>query len=306
MQGICTESLNWTTSGMGERSLYCGDQLSAFEDCSSVQGHDVKHIRLGCRKLTCPDCHYNAAARESHKVKARLQGFYDEAYKAGYDLGLPIHIITSPPEDEYHNFTAINLFSKINKRNLDHLKNIGIIGGCTVLHQVRGKPKIIRLYKERKIALPASWHWHTVGFMPEGHLINSDAFYDATGWVYKNKGARPFEGMRKTISYELNHAATYQGKSHGSMALRWWGATSYNAMTLIQKRTTAVKLCNTCTAEKHRYWESYDQDQGEARRVTITRDVSLSPVQLARLAGKIRQVPKPRPELITLYEGVMD
>ncbi|HEY9758863.1 MAG TPA: hypothetical protein V6C97_27085, partial [Oculatellaceae cyanobacterium] len=183
-------------------------------------------------------------------------------------------------------------------------KEIGIIGGCTTLHRVRGKPYIIKQYKERKISLPDAWHWHTVGFMPDGHKIDSKAFYEASGWVYKNIPIVSKGGARNIIAYELNHAAGYPTSTGHSHLLRWWGSTSYNAMKLVQKRTSTVKQCTNCSADKHRYWETHDQDQGEARAVKVEREILLTSDQLARVASKIRQDLKPRSEFITQYEGV--
>lgn len=304
MQEICTESLKWDTAGMGDTELYCGDCRTVFEDCYRVQGHDLEHIKLGCNKMTCPVCHYRIAVRESYKAVARLRGLWEQCRIYGLDLGRPVHLVTSPPPEEYHNFSTLQQYSKINNRNLKYLRDIGLIGGCTSLHRIRGKPHVIKQYKARKIDLKDAWHWHTVGFMPEGHKIDSPAFYDATGWVYKNIPIVTKGGARNIIAYELNHAAGYQTAAGHSHLLRWWGATSYNAMKITITKTMEIKHCQACDAEKHRYWESYDQDQGEARICNTIRETHLSPAQLARVASKIRQDLKPRHELITLYGEV--
>lgn len=269
-----------------------------------MQGHDLAHVKLGCNRIECPECHYRIAVREAYKAVARLRGLWHECRIYGLDLGRPAHVVTSPPPDEYHNFKNLNLYSKINKRNQQYLKEIGIIGGCTTIHRVRGKPHAIKAYKAGKIELKDAWHWHTVGFMPEGHKIDSPAFYDATGWIYKNIPIITKGGARNVIAYELNHAAAYQVTTGHSHLLRWWGATSYNNMRLIETKTKEIKECKACKADKHRYWETYDDDQGEAFQVKVDRQIQLTPSQLARVASRISAARTPRPEKITEYQEV--
>lgn len=256
--------------------------------------------------MDCPTCHYRIAVREAYKAVARLRGLWEECRKYGLDLGRPVHMVTSPPPEEYHRFNTAQLFSKVNNENLNHLKAIGVIGGCTVTHRVRGKPYIIRQYKAHEIELPEAWHFHTVGFMPDGHKIRSDAFYDATGWIYKAIPILKKGGARNVIAYELNHAANYGTATGGSHLLRWWGASSYNSMKLIQSKAREIKPCKVCEADKHRYFETYDADQGEAYQVKVTRQVRLTPEQLAKVAARMTNHElRPRPTEITAYVEVM-
>lgn len=305
MQEICTDSLNWKTAGMGNSELYCGDCRTVFEDCYRVHGHDRTDIRLGCNSMDCPVCHYRIAVREAYKAVSRLRGLWTECRKYGLDLGRPVHMMTSPPPELYHYFSTASMYSKINQMNLHHLKDIGVIGGCTVTHRVRGKPYLIRQYKAREIDLKDAWHFHTVGFMPDGHKVRSDAFYDATGWVYKAIPIIKKGGARNVIAYEVNHAANYGTSSGSSHLLRWWGASSYNAMKLIERRSKEIKACKVCECDKHRYFEDYDNDQGEAYKVTVARQVTLTPAQLAKVASRLSQERKPRPVEISAYVGVI-
>lgn len=291
---------------MGNPGIYCGDCRTVFEDCCRVQGHDLTRIKLGCNDLNCPVCHYRMAVREAYKANSRLMGFWNECYKYGFDLGNPCHVITSPPASEYHCFDTAEDYSKINQRNLHYLKDIGLIAGCTVPHMIRGNSHMIRRYKAHEIDLSPSWHWHTVGFMPYGHKIKSDAFYAATGWVYKVIPIVKEGGQKNVLAYELNHAARYGTAKSSSHLLRWWGATSYNAMRLIESRTRKILECKACGSEKHRYYESYQEDQGEAYRVLVDRKVQLTLEQLERIRVKLGLDPVelvPRYEKITEYGG---
>lgn len=254
--------------------------------------------------MDCPVCHYRIAVREAYKAVSRLRGLWEECRKYGLDLGRPVHMMTSPPPELYHYFATAPMYAKINQMNLNHLKEIGVIGGCTVTHKVRGKPYVIRQYKARAVELPDAWHFHTVGFIPDGHKVRSDAFYAATGWIYKNIPIVTKGGARNVIAYELNHAANYGTATGSSHLLRWWGATSYNAMRLIETKRREIKPCKVCEADKHRYYEDYENDQGEAYRTTVTRQVRLTPEQLAKVEARLSQERRPRPTEITAYAEV--
>lgn len=291
-----------TTVGCGQPSAMCGDVRTIFEDCSRVELHDRTPVTLGCNTWDCVLCHYKKAARESYKAAARLNGLWTEAYKYGVDLHWPVHIITSPPPDEYHRFKTPDSYAKINAQNVKLLKNIGVIGGCTATHRIRGSAKSIRDHKAHKITLADSWHYHTVGYMPEGHKIDSDAFYEATGWIYKTIPLRARAGARNVIAYEVSHAASYRpGGSGSGHLLRWWGVTSYNQLRILETETKTVKLCKVCTADKHRYFEDYQNDRGEAYDIKTERSVQLTPGQLAKVAALVNQPLRPRPTTIEAY-----
>lgn len=293
-----------TTVGMGEPEPYCGDMYTLFEDCSHVENHDRENLRLGCNSWECQLCHYKKATREAYKAAARINGLWVEAYKYGIDLYMPVHVITSPPPAEYHRFAAKDDYAKINAHNVKYLKSIGVIGGCTATHRIRGTAKQVRAYQAHQIALKDSWHFHTVGYMPDGHKIDSGAFYEATGWVYKTIPIKSRKGVRNVVAYELSHAASYRpGGSGSGHLLRWWGVTSYNQMRVLEKELRELKLCKVCKADKHRYSENYQNDQGEAFSITTQREVSLTSGQLAKVASLVSQSLKPRPATITAYEA---
>lgn len=289
-----------TTVGMGEQEPQCGDIRTVFEDCSHVQGHDRTPVKLGCNEWYCPICHYKKAVRESYKANARLAGLWLEAYKYGVDLGRPVHFITSPPKSEYHCFHDKKDYRKIVTRNTKYLQAIGLIGGICVTHAIRGTAKQVKAYKAHQIDLNESWHFHTVGFMPDGHKIDSSEFYASTGWVYKNLPIITKGGARNVIAYELNHAAT----TDAHHILRWTGITGYAMMRVIEKEKREIKLCQECSADKHRYLEDYHNDRGAAYSVKVERAVKLTSAQLARVAAKVNQPLRPRPEHLTTSDAM--
>jgi len=300
VQDICTE-FKIATVGCEDPTPICGDVKTAFEDCCHTEGHDRTPIKLGCNTWGCNICHYKKAVREAYKANARLNGVWEECYKYGIDLYRPVHLLTSPPPEEYHRFYDRKAYATVNTQNVKYLKEIGLIGGCTATHQVRGNTDAIRQYKAGTTALKDSWHFHSVGFMPDGHKIDSKAFYDATGWIYKNIPIITKGGARNVIAYELNHAASYKTETGASHLLRWWGALSYNAVRVVEKQHKEIKLCHVCKADKHRYYDDYQTDQGEAYEITLERRVTLTPAQFSKVASVVPQPLKPRPTTITAY-----
>lgn len=308
MQEIGTgDILKWDTVGrIGPTSLSCGDVRTVFEDCSTVQGHDRTAIKLGCNSYGCTVCHYRRVAREAKKAYSRLSGLGVECYRRGLDLGDLRHVVLSPPPEQRELFLTRSGYQKLNKKALRYYQDVGVIGGALCWHMVRGSPREIKAYKQHQLNLELSPHTHTVGYMPEGHKINSDAFYEATGWIYKNIPIVTSGGALNVLAYELSHAAIYPTATGSSHVLRWWGATSYNRISVQVETTRIPKTCQECSAEKHRYHEDYDQDLGVAHDIKEKRSYDLNTKQFGAIVQKFTTPPalRPRPGKITEYAGV--
>lgn len=293
---------------MGKSLYYCGDVRTKWEDCSAVEGDDLVPIKLGCTRMECPICHYRIAVREAYKAYDRLDGFRKQCSYHGLDVGEPVHMIISPPPEIYSHFGYREGYSKINDQAIRLLQDVGVIGGSFVWHQVRGKPWQIKKYKAGELQLKVSWHGHAVGYMPSSWLIKSNDFYESTGWIYKNIPIVTKGGARNVIAYELNHAAVYTTdtvrtrlirrrhsavdellpeKARTSHALRWFGALSYNQLKCVETRTKSVKLCRRCDADKHRYFETRADDQGEAYQFKRTRQYTLSDSQFESVLRRL-------------------
>lgn len=306
MQEISLTILDWRMAGRNAPQPSCGDGRTKFKDCSRVQLHDRAAIIQSCHDLDCYECHHRVSAKAGYKAIDRLAGLWKTAYIAGYDLGPFVHMMLSPPASEYSRFLDSRTYTKVQKEALKYLEWIGMIGSCYCLHQKRGKPDVLDSYKLHQLELDDSWHYHAIGFMPNGWKIKSDAFYEQTGWVYKNLGDKDFEAARGTISYQLSHASYYQlATGYHSQALKWAGRCANNQMKVIEDIQKSIESCSTCGADKHVYIDDYSQDQGEATKKIVTRTVTLTPGQLAKVASRIHGPTRPRAEILPTDQGVI-
>lgn len=297
MQEISTDALNWVTVGRGQAKPSCGDIRSVFGDCSRTWGHDVERIKLGCNTWDCPACCYRRAWREARDVVHRLHGCQAAGRKHGVDLGEIRHLVMSsgdPREpatlEPYQELTS---YRKIRAQAIDYAQIIGMIGGTAIIHAVRGPPAHIRAFQAHQKELPFSPHFHLVGFMPEGFQVASPAFYEATGWIYKNMPIYSKGGEFELTKYELGHAARFASLSgHISQAYTWWGCSSYNQVEVKTRTEKTVKACRVCRSDKHKYTEDYAMDLGELVKVKKRRVFTLSAAQLARLLTRYKVPPE--------------
>lgn len=297
MQEICTESIEWITNGRGQALPSCGDVRSVFADCSRTWGHDIERIKLGCNTWACPTCCFRRAWREARDIVKRLHGCQAAARKHDVDLGEIRHLVLSSGDprdpDTLEPYLQLPTYRKIRAQAIHYSQAIGMIGGTAIIHAVRGPPAHIRAYQAHQKELPFSPHFHLVGFMPEGFQVASPAFYDATGWIYKNMPIYSKGGEFELTKYELGHAARFVTSSgHMSQLYSWWGCSSYNQVTVKLREERTIKECRVCKADKHKYTEDYALDLGEMVKVKESRLFSLAPAQLARLLARYKVAPE--------------
>lgn len=235
----------------GKAKALCGDVRTIYEACSRDEHHHKKAIRVSCNDRECPTCYGKIVAKEAGKAEDHLRKIHDEYLKDGYDLGVPVHLVLSPPQgpadiarlndpDFYHDRRAqAYLFAQ----------QIGMVGGCLVYHHKRGSSKDFRLLRQGIIDLDDlkdGPHFHFVGFMPRGHMIKSSEFYQETGWIYKTIDFRikKFKTVYSVVRYELSHASYFEGRH----MITWFGLCSYNNVRIDRKKITESVECKTCGA----------------------------------------------------------
>lgn len=288
--------------GSGDPLPLCGNVNSKYEVCSRDQAHYLKYTPLSCNRWLCSIDYKRLAKREAHKAEMRMRGVHDAYLKNGRDLGLPVHLILSPPKDQQEKFQDSDHYQKMKSRALDLAKKIGIVGGCIVTHNKRGSNAQIKAFRQGFIDLPDSYHFHIIGFMPNGHSLKSNEVHQATGWVYKRIDFRnaKFSTVYAIAKYELSHAA-YSENTH---ILTWFGVCSYNAVKTEIKISYEQKTCKICGADIHRYWDG-GQFIGEAtiktknvvytlhltivNRLTLRYNLPICPARYEDLQDLVRQ-----------------
>lgn len=272
----------WHTIGYGNKGLTCGcisdDFSDRYEACSKDDTHYKKPLARSCNERGCPVCSPKIVYRESVKANERICKIHDEWLKIGYDLGTPHHMILSPGESININDLSPGQYEKYSKQAQKYAEQIGIIGGCQVTHSTRGTKWDYRDMRKGLITendIKIGLHFHIVGYMPNGHLINSPDFYAQTGWIYKNI---PFRVPKvntsfHVIKYELSHAAFAENKH----MLRWFGICAYNNSNVEVKTSNVEAVCHTCKAPIALYtdglFDSYKIIKKVYRKFTIPLNV---------------------------------
>lgn len=284
--------------GTGDSLPSCGDMRSEYEACSSDTAHFLRYRPVSCNRWPCPIDYRRLAAREANKAEQRMRGIHDAHLKAGFELGIPVHLILSPPESTYGQFSDFNSFSKLRAQARSLAESIGIVGGCMVVHNKRGTNKQIEAYRQGYIDLPDSWHFHIVGFLPQGHKLKSNEVHTKTGWIYKRIDFRvaKFKTVFNIVNYELKHAA-YNERVH---ILTWFGVCSYNSVKSSKIISKSVVKCKVCGHEIHRYRDGIDIGEKIIRREVITYWLDLTLVNRLTKRYTLPKVPC-RFEIITDY-----
>lgn len=230
-----------------------------------------------------------------------MRGIHDAHLKAGFELGIPVHLILSPPRSLYGSFGDLTALNKVKAQARKLAESIGIVGGCMVIHNKRGTNKQLAAYRDHYLTdqdLPDSWHFHIVGFLPQGHKIKSNVVQEKTGWVYKRIDFRvaKFKTVFNIVNYELKHAA-YNEKTH---ILTWFGVCAYNN---VKSEKTIIKhtaTCKVCGHEIHRYRDGIDIGEKIIRQEHTEYWLDLTLVNRLTARYTLPKVPR-RYEIITDY-----
>lgn len=290
--------------GTGEPLPSCGSLTSKYEACSRDHQHYQHWVPLSCNRWPCPVDFKRLARREARKAENRMRGVHDAYLKAGRDLGIPVHLILSPPPEDLGRFQDTDAYQKIKAQSRAICEKIGIVGGCMVTHNKRGSTKQMKLFQAGLLDLPDSYHFHIIGFLPNGHQLKSNELHKATGWIYKRIDFRTanFDTVYRIAKYELGHAA-YSDATH---IITWFGVCSYNAVRSVTKTTSEVKTCKVCGADIHRYWDG-GEDIGESTKKRKTVAYTLELTIVNRLTARYSlPICPPRYEDLASYvtEGV--
>lgn len=234
-----------TVAGRGHRTdPSCGFEIGYFE-CPSCGDPSRELWKKNCSKAQCPICF-------STWIKRRTKVSSERLIQVDKILRIPCkHVVLSPPD----NWDGKGL-SKI-------LKILGLRGGALVRHPWRFRDKetgLMIAWKNADInptselAIPSvavrSLHFHILGF---GFLMQSDKFYELTGWIYKNKGTRKEKDIPRTMAYLISHAGICGRKQ----TVRWYGIIANNKLTVTRTQEYEAKRCPICDQEMDKY-QFYD------------------------------------------------
>lgn len=212
-----------------------------------------------CYKAGCPICYGKWASRLAAKTEKRFKGFEAELIKSNiipprWRAGLVRHFIISPPQSETKWFFENSTIGEVRAWFREIAKNIGIIGGCMIIHTWR-KQYNSQGELERWRFSP---HCHIIGY---GFIEPDMVKY--RGYVFKNryfssKSWKPYRrDVRKSIKYDLKHATTTYAlvkrrKRNTDVVeevetlqhtLTWFGIMAYNNFITEKMKIDKVKLC---------------------------------------------------------------
>jgi hypothetical protein len=236
----------WKLPGHGVQKATCG-QVAKVLACPGPTHHDKRLIFHSCHDPECPVCYESWASREAKSASERIK----QAQKL-YHYKPIRHWIVSPPQDKYDLTTEAG-YKQLRKDLLEVLKLAGFVGGMIIFHPYR-------LPDDDGGEMRWGAHFHVLAF---GYAKKSNEIYEATGWVFKNKGIR--YSLSGTIGYELSHAGIWQGKRISSrqgkdVAVRslhtitWFGSLAYNKVVVGAILTSIeVVRCKVCGSPMHEY-----------------------------------------------------
>ena len=245
------------TPGYGESFPVCGTPRFSIT-CPEDPNHHTKLRNYSCHKSSCPICWPSWASRLSKDAQSRIDGSrsaYDRTYKAR-------HISLSPGLVPFH-YPTSECLEWLFKEGNRLTKILGIPGCAVIPHPYRIKDEmkeLVRLLSSRERINRYQWalkqpnphdylyfspHLHLIAY---GKLMDSDEFYELTGWVYSNhddnqKAGREDKELQRTIYYLLTHAWT----KDNSVVLRYWGDLSNKRLQKI--KIDEIKepiLCPVC------------------------------------------------------------
>jgi hypothetical protein len=260
-----SDSYDWVLVESGRALADCGSMTRKLVACPD--DHHSRAIKISCHRVICPECGPGELKMRAEAALERLQGFGAAVRRIVRSGGLAynlkhfkyVHMMISPPKSTYDKFYSKNGYKNICRTLGAYLRKLGVLGAIVMTHQYRDDDE------GRLDTSEDSWHFHIVGVMPYGHLVNSDDFEARTGWVYKNLGQR--KSLKDTIYYQMSHASITEYPiireheiviQHGHI-LRWFGNSSYNNLSCIEdldKRMSKHENCPDCGKMMHEKWFS--------------------------------------------------
>lgn len=163
----------------------------------------------------------------------------------------------------------INDYKKYRKMLYDALRIAGVKGAVIINHPFRQNHVAAELLtyngKPAQVWYPAP-HFHVVGC---GFLMQSDKFFEKTGWMYHLIRAidhTTFKG-NDTVESVINYAIAYQAGSHmgivdGLQSVTYFGAFHSSKVQISEKIKTREPIeCSLCAMFLHRHPRTLD-DKG--------------------------------------------
>lgn len=140
----------------------------------------------------------------------------------------------------------------------------GFFAGVVILHLERKKHLDGSECERGKCSAPHKWvwgpHFHFVGY---GFIMNSEHFYNLTGWMYKQIVDYRQRSFFATVRYQLSHSAHFvdsMGHELGQ-CYRYVGAFGNRfGGKLVVSRTKELSECPSCGAPFHDYGFQLDAD----------------------------------------------
>jgi len=294
--------------GFGNQTSQKCNVANFVEYCPDCHHTDVHHYH--CCKWECPICYPWTASKRARESANRLCGVYEAWKNHGVDLGYINQIVISVPESEYADFDE----KKYAKRMRKEAKKIGLSGGLAVFHPYRVLDEIeevLRIVMQEKGIEGGNWvgihqnilrfgylngrlidtwldyvefapHWHIIGFFKLKE--KSDAFYERTGWTYKNVSMEKYheplnkDGVRGTLRYLCTHHRIEKGKQ----SVTYFGKAAPNQVlheTIVERK---VAKCPQCSAE----YQEMDLE-GKVTCIITKGDLYKIPVRGEREADEI-------------------
>lgn len=260
---------DWYLTGTGESYARCGEFVRALS-CEDFGKDDKKHDRFietySCHRPACPTCYESWAVREAEKASDRLlQG--QELYRINHKRVELRHVVFSPPQSKHKHIKRMieqGRYNVFKHESTEIIKKAGFQGGMGTPHFWRNSQEKDDILSDNETQNPYEppnnkydWyfspHFHVIG---TGFLMDSDEFYEKTGWVYKNLGDR--RSIKDTIYYLLTHCANH--KNHH--AVTWFGLFSYNKIVKDFEESRIVTVpCQACGKDIYEYALDYSWDK---------------------------------------------
>ena len=195
----------WELVGQREKTNgWCGE-YSKTMICNRVELHNqadlngVSHkgeifsrkIHFSCNKPQCKVCCFsgwacNAADVISQRIEKASIGYIDSDGKKHMGLGLPQHIVVSPPFSDWGlaEFYNEKFMAKVEKS----LKSLGVEGACSIFHGFRYHS--FQESIERNVQFGWEWspHTHNIGFIVGGY--GKCRSCSKTAYCYKTRGGK--------------------------------------------------------------------------------------------------------------------
>lgn len=250
--------------GTGEPTSPACNTVTAVKYCSDCGEVAARYHH--CHNWDCPECYFWNSSDSAYDVAERLYGVRRAYAAVGKHLGRFQQVIFSVPPDQWDGFDL-----KVKRGEVyAHALLIGVLGGAVWFHSHRIKPELkgplieamkgtdligglwagahadlLGLGSVEAYGVPGP-HFHVLGYYPRTRM-NSDVFYEATGWTYKAK-LSPDRDPFTTARYLFSHAAIRDRVQ----AVTYFGVAAYNKTSVERIKTTTVEACPKCGSGN--YW----------------------------------------------------